>query len=99
MSPPSVPGAGGQLDGRMWGLLPPRPREPQSKVMSSLGGGRCGKGTRPQVWLDTEPQNDFKQIQALPPACFPGIQKPLQAPLLSLPGTRFHLPTPIPGVD
>lgn len=51
------------------------------------------------MWLDTEPQNDFKQIQALPPACFPGIQKPLQAPLLSLPGTRFHLPTPIPGVD
>ena len=85
----------------MWGLLPPRPREPQSKVMSSLGGGRCGKGTEPQVWLNTDPQNSFEQIRALPPACFPGIQKPLQAPLVITPGDSVPPAHPRPwyGLD
>lgn len=96
-----MPGAGGQLGGRIWGLLPPRPKEPQSKVMSSLGGGRCGKGTGSQVWLNSDPQNGFEQIRALPPACFPGIQKPLQAPLVITPGDSVPPAHPRPwcGLD
>lgn len=93
-------GRSGQLGGRMWGLLPPRPKEPQSKVMSSLGAGEMWKGHWIQVWLNTDPQNGFEQIRALPPACSRD-QKPLRPLWLSLPGTRFPPAHPRPwcGLD
>lgn len=81
----------------MWGLFPPRPKEPRSKVISSLGGGRCRKSPGSQARLHTGPQNDFERIQALPPACFPRIQKPLQAPLVMTPGELVLPATPLPG--
>ena len=83
----------------MWGLLPPWPKEPQSKVISSLGGGRYGKSTRSQARLHTGPRNDFEQIRALLLICFPRIQKPLQGPLVMTPGESVLPATPLAGVD
>lgn len=56
-------GRGEQLGGKMGGLLPPWPAGPQSKVISSVRGGRRGKSTGPQIRLHTDSQNHLEQIR------------------------------------
>lgn len=53
---------GGQLCSRVWGLLPPQPAGPQTRLISSLQGQTHGKSTGPQTQLPTGSQNDLEQV-------------------------------------